>query len=113
MNLDTCLATDIQQLPDLMRAESETAALAALGAILARREGEVLTKALQEARAEAVATLKALTQAEAETRAEYKAAGEAVRKARGVVAALPDLAEALEDGRLAAAQACLSYTSPS
>lgn len=105
MNFNTCLASDVQQLPDLMRAESEAAALEALGAILVRRESEVLTKALQEARVEAVATLKALNQAEAETKVEYEAADEAVRKARGVVAALPDLRDALEAGRLAEAQA--------
>ena len=105
MNLDTCLATDAQRILDLVRAESEAAALAALGAILVRRESEVLTKALREARAEAVATLKVLNQAEAETRAEYEAADQAARKARGVVAALPDLRDALEAGRLAEAQA--------
>ena len=105
MDLETCLTTDVQELLDLVRDENETAALAALGAILVRRESEVLTKALQEARAETVATLKALNQAEAETRAEYEAADEAARKARGVVAALPDLRDALEAGRLAEAQA--------
>ena len=104
MNSETCLATDVQRLPDLMRAESEAAALTALGAILLRRETEVLTKALHETRAEAVTTLKALTQEEAETEAEVMAAGEAVRKARAVVAALPDPREALEAGRLAEAR---------
>jgi hypothetical protein len=104
MNSETCLATDVQRLPDLMRAESEDAAVAALGAILLRHETGVLTKALQETRAEAVATLKALAQAKSEAEAEATAAGEAARKARAVVAALPDLAEALEAGRLAEAR---------
>jgi chromosome segregation ATPase len=104
MNLETCLATDVQRLPDLMRAESEAAALTALGAILLRRETEVLTKALQETRADAVTTLNALTQAQVEAEAEALAAADAVRNARVAVAALPDLREALEAGRLAEAR---------
>ena len=104
MNSETCLATDVQRLPDLMRAESEAAALTALGAILLRRETEGLTKALQETRADAVATLKALTQAQMEAEAEALTVADAVRNARVAVATLPDLREALEAGRLVEAR---------
>ena len=51
-----------------------------------------------------MATLKALTQAASEAEAEAMAADEAVRKARAVVAALPDLGEALAAWRLADAR---------
>ena len=101
MNLDTCLATDAQRMPDLMRAESEAAALAALGAILACRESEVLTKALQEARVEGADVLKAAQEEVTKAAAALTTASEAVRKTRAALDLLPDEAEALEAGRSA------------